>query len=223
MCGRYTNTRDLETLAQEFSLASIESDLKPSYNIAPTQRVPVLITKDDALSLVTMRWGLVPSWAKDAAIGNKMINARAETLAEKPSFRNLIGRKRCALVADGFYEWRSEGNAKTPYYIRLKSQEPFAFAGLYDIWQSPENETLTTCTLITTAANELMEPIHHRMPVIFSKSEVGAWLDAGETDKAQLLTLLRPYPSAAMEAYAVSRLVNAPQNNSPNCIRPQGG
>ncbi len=212
MCGRFTRTADVEKLAEEFGVEDIELSLKPSYNIAPTQNVAAII-QDDKKRLVTMRWGLIPSWAKDKSIGNKLINARAETVSEKPSFRTPFKRKRCLIVADGFYEWQKKGGEKQPFYIHLKSGKPFAFAGLFDVWESSE-ETITSCTIITTEANELMEPIHDRMPVMLSKKEADFWI-ANQHEPKALLELLKPYPSKLMEVYAVSKAVNSPANNSP--------
>jgi putative SOS response-associated peptidase YedK len=217
MCGRFTRTVDVEKIAQEFGVEEIELSLKPSYNIAPTQQVAAII-QDDKKRLVTMRWGLIPSWAKDESIGNKLINARAETVSEKPSFRTPFKRKRCLVIADGFFEWQKQGGEKQPFYIHLKSDKPFAFAGLFDVWDSPD-ETITSCAIITTEANELMEPIHDRMPVILSRKDADFWI-ATQDEPKDLLELLKPYPSKLMEAYAVSKLVNAPRNNTPDCVKP---
>ena len=167
-----------------------------------------------------MRWGLVPSWAKDLSIGNKMINARADTLTEKASFKRLIGKRRCLIVADGFYEWRAEGGEKIPYYIQLKSKKLFGFAGLYDHWQSPEAGELTTCTIITTDANEFMQKIHSRMPVILTDEERDGWLDPSIKDQSYFLEMLKPYDGEGIKAHAVSKLVNSPHNNSPKLILP---
>ncbi len=221
MCGRFTNTTSIDTLAGEFDIAEIRFDSKPSYNVAPMQQIAVLVEEQTRL-LAPMRWGLVPSWAKDASMGSKMINARAETLTEKPSFRTLIKRHRCAVLADGFYEWRKIGSEKIPYYFRLHKHKPFAFAGLFDHWQSPEQaEPLTTCTIITTTANELVQPVHERMPVILSKAALNDWLQS-DAPKEALLDLLKPYPAAAMEAYAVSKRVNSPNYNAADLIKPAG-
>jgi putative SOS response-associated peptidase YedK len=193
----------------------------PHYNIAPSQSVAVVANNGQS-KVELFRWGLIPSWAKDAAIGNRMINARAESLAEKPSFRAAYKRRRCLILADGFYEWRQElgGKVKTPMYIRLKSSQPFAFAGLWETWQPPDAEPVLSCTIITTAPNALMEKIHNRMPVILKAEAHAQWLDPAEQTPDKLDKLLKPYPASQMVAYPVSRLVNDPKNDKPECIVP---
>lgn len=219
MCGRFTRAISAAGVAEAFGVDEISSDLKASYNIAPTQSVAVIIS-DGKKRLIEVRWGLVPSWAKDPAVGNKMINARAETITEKASFRNAFKKRRCLVVADGFYEWQKIGDGKRPVYIRLKSGKPFGMAGLYEVWQSPEGEELMTCAIITTEANELMRPIHERMPVIIAKDNEDLWLDPQVQDTPVLRELLHPYPAAEMEAYPVSKRVNSPAANAPDCIKP---
>jgi putative SOS response-associated peptidase YedK len=167
-----------------------------------------------------LRWGLIPSWAKDAAIGNRMINARAETVAEKPSFRRALQQRRCLILADGFYEWRQEGKKKTPLFITLASREPFAFAGLWETWRPPDGEAIHSCTIITTTPNALMESIHNRMPVILAREAETTWLDRTITEPEKLLPLLVPYPETLMDAYEVALTVNSPRNDSPACIAP---
>ncbi len=218
MCGRFTRSQSIPAIAEEFGVEEVSCDLGPSYNIAPTQKVAVVIT-DGVKQLVPVRWGLVPSWAKDLSVGNRMINARAETITEKASYRNAFKKRRCLVVADGFYEWQGQGVAKRPVYIRLKSGKPFGFAGLYEVWKSPEGEEVKTCAIITTDANELMKPIHDRMPVIIPSELQDEWLDPKTADPSHLLGLLKPSPSEGMEAYPVSKLVNSPRNNSPECIK----
>lgn len=220
MCGRFVLFSDLKHIQLAFDLADVKAKIKPSYNIAPTHQVATVVQRADEKSLELMRWGLIPSWAKDEAIGAKMINARAETVAEKPSFKRALVKRRCLVIADGFYEWRKEGTRKTPMFIRLKSGELLGFAGLYETWQPPKGEAITSCTIITTAANELMQSIHERMPVILSKTAQSAWLDPANQDTKKLVALLKPYPSNQMQAYAVSSLVNSPRNNSAECIKP---
>jgi putative SOS response-associated peptidase YedK len=217
MCGRFTQTQSVPKIAQEFGVEQVSCELEPSYNIAPTQKVAVVIT-DGVKQLVPVRWGLVPSWAKDISIGSKMINARAETITEKASYRRAFKKRRCLVVADGFYEWQEVGGTKRPVYIRLKSGKPFGFAGLYEVWKSPEGEEVTTCTIITTEANDLMRPIHERMPVIIPKRDEDKWLNPNTEDQGHLLKLLRPYPAEEMEAYPVSKRVNSPKNNTAACI-----
>jgi len=218
MCGRFTRTAEIPEIAAEFGVREVASDIGPSYNIAPTQEVAVVINEGEK-QLVQVRWGLVPEWADDPKIGNRLINARAETLAEKPSFRNAFRKRRCLVVADGFYEWKRSGEIKKPVYIKLKSGRPFGFAGLYETWTSPDGEEVTTCTIITTEPNELMKPIHNRMPVIVPKDKEDIWLHPDSYEE-ELTELLKPYPADLMEAYEVSRMVNSPSNNSPECLNP---
>lgn len=219
MPGRFVRKSTIEVIAQEFEVKKVTSDLNPSYNIAPGDNIAAIIN-DGTNRLIQFRWGLIPSWAKDSSIGNKMINARAETLNEKPSFRTAFKKRRCLIVADGFYEWRKEGKGKTPLYFHLKSNRPFGLAGLYDIWTSPEGKQISTCTIITTEPNELMKPIHNQMAVIISKAQEALWLDPVIQDERLLLSVLKPYDSREMEAYDVSQIVNSPRNNSPECIKP---
>ena len=167
-----------------------------------------------------MRWGLIPSWAKDPSIGNRMINARGETVAEKPSFRNALQRRRCLVLADGFYEWQKVGKAKRPMRIVLKSREPFAFAGLWESWRNPDGEAVRSCTIVTTQANEALRPIHERMPVILPREMEEFWLDGDVTDPAALTDVLLSYPDESVEAYEVSSLVNKATNNGPDLIVP---
>ena len=197
MCGRFTLAIDPETLQSRFIISS-ETFLEhlPRYNIAPQQLVPVIIQRDGGRTPELMRWGLIPFWAKDASIGNKLINARAETLAEKPSFKRSFKRRRCLIPADGFYEWRKGGGGKkTPVRIMLKSEAPFAFAGLWDAWQPPEGDKISSFTIITTEPNELIKPIHHRMPVILRAEDEDAWLNPEMQDTNQLAAFLKSYPS----------------------------
>ncbi|HBX68987.1 MAG TPA: hypothetical protein DEH25_06305 [Chloroflexi bacterium] len=222
MCGRFTLTVDPADLQEAFPwVAFPQQSFQPRYNIAPSQPVAVIAnTGDNKLDFFT--WGLVPFWAKDPSIGSRMINARAETLAEKPSFKNAFKRRRCLILADGFYEWQQipGEKAKTPMYIHLKDGKAFAFAGLWEEWNSPDGSQILSAAIITTSPNELMAPIHNRMPVILPESAYGMWLTPGETDTQKLSPLLRPYPAQALEAYAVSRMVNSPQNDQSECINP---
>src|SRR5215216_4713323 len=171
MCGRYTLRTPVDTLAEAFEIEEYPSSITPSYNIAPTQEVAAVVEEDEKRKLEMLRWGLIPSWAKDPAIGNKMINARAETVAEKPSFRSAFKVRRCLILADGFYEWQKTDNGKQPYYIKMQDGSPFAFAGLWEIWQN--GEEIRSATIITTDANDLMNEIHHRMPVILPPEDYG--------------------------------------------------
>lgn len=216
MCGRFTLTTDINTIARVFQVApSLQTG--PRYNIAPTQNV-VTVMQNGERHLDLLRWGLIPSWAKEESIGSRMINARAETLAEKPSFKRLLRSKRCLIVADGFYEWKQEHGGKTPMYITLKDKEPFAFAGLWDAWKSPDGEQIRTCTIITTEPNQLVESIHNRMPAIIAPDMYEEWLDQELHDDPMLLSLLKPYSADAMAARPVSRLVNDPRRDSAELI-----
>ncbi len=219
MCGRFTLAVDREQLEERFSFQATALAVTPHYNIAPSQPVLAVIGAEERRGGF-LRWGLIPSWAKDPSIGDRMINARAETAAEKPSFRRALQKRRCLVLADGFYEWKKEGKSKTPMYIRLQSHQPFGFAGLWETWQSPDGAKIHSCTILTTEPNALMAPIHNRMPVILSRAGEAVWLDSSIEAPAQLLPLLVPYPPEAMEAYAVSTTVNSPRNDTPGCIEP---
>ncbi len=223
MCGRFTNQSDPAQLQMEFNLEEVPAEVQPSYNIAPTQEILTVVQRDGQNVLEGMRWGLIPSWAQDPQIGARMINARAESVAEKPSFKRPLKSQRCLIVADGFYEWRQTGSQKVPMFIRLKSKHPFGFAGLYDRWKSEEGTWITSCTILTTTANELMQPIHQRMPVILPKKDYKKWLDPSNQDLDDLVSLLKPFEANKMVAYQVSPLVNSPRNNSPECIEPAAG
>ena len=219
MCGRFTLTIDPAELQDAFGEFSFPPQFAPRFNIAPSQ--PVLaIPNDGSMKADFFVWGLVPSWAKDANIGNRLINARAETLAEKPAFRGSYKYKRCLVLADGFYEWKSEPGTKTktPYFIHLKSQQAFAFAGLWDEWSSPDGSQVKSCTIITTAPNQFMANIHNRMPVILSPEAYAQWLDPAVRTPDSLASLLQPYPAEEMTAHAVSTLVNNPRNDRPECV-----
>lgn len=214
MCGRYTVHANVKELVEAFKLKLIEAQAEPRYNIAPTQDIPVVVETERGRTLKSLRWGLVPHWAQDVAIGNKMINARAETLAEKPSFRTLLKSHRCVIPASGFYEWKAEDGKKTPYYIHRQDDEPFGFAGLWTQWKQKGNGALPlqTCTIITTAANEMMQAIHQRMPVILPPDACAEWLNPDNEESEGLTELLVPYAGADMEAYPVATTVNSPRN-----------
>jgi putative SOS response-associated peptidase YedK len=214
VCGRFTLTTPPELIAEHFGLDDVPP-LGPRYNIAPTQPVPVVRKTAQGRRLEMLRWGLVPSWAGDPSIGNRLINARAETVADKPSFRSAYRRRRCLVVADGFFEWKRVGVRKQPMYIRLRDQAPFAFAGLWESWHRDQPDAVESCTLITTGPNALLATIHDRMPVILHPDDYARWLDPGAGDPARLL---RPYPAAEMTAHPVSRRVNSPANDDPACV-----
>lgn len=219
MCGRFVMTSDLSVISEEFHVREITYNPTQSYNIAPGNTIAAIVN-DGVNRLVPFKWGLIPSWAKDQSIGNKLINARGETVGEKPSFRAAFGKRRCLIVANGFYEWQKTADGKIPFYVGLKSDRPFGFAGLFETWMSPEGKELSTCTIITTEANDLMKPIHDRMPVIVPKDQEILWLEPGTKDKNILRGILAPYPHDEMKTYEVSPLVNSPRNNSARCIHP---
>lgn len=200
MCGRFFLITDLAKIAEEFGAGKILTDFKPDRNVAPGQYIPVLINQNGQKVLTSLRWGLIPSWAKDASFGNKMINARAETIAAKPSFKNAFQKRRCLIPVDGFYEWQKTDKVKEPFSISLRSGKPFGLAGLYERWLSPEKKTIQTCTIITTEANELVKSIHDRMPVIIESKFYNFWMNPDNHDQAGLLALLKPYPAGEMTA-----------------------
>jgi putative SOS response-associated peptidase YedK len=222
MCGRFVIKTDLAHIQQVFDIDKVNTEVRPSYNVTPTQPVVTVVQRDGERWLEPMRWGLIPVWAKDESLGSRMINARAESVAEKNSFKRPLKSQRCLIVADGFYEWNKFGTRKTPLFIRLKSNEPFAFAGLYDVWRPKDRESIVSCAIITTTPNELMGRIHDRMPVILPKRAYADWLDPSHQDVQELTSLLKPYLARELEVYEVSRLVNSPKNNAPELIQPVG-
>jgi putative SOS response-associated peptidase YedK len=236
MCGRFTQKSERKIISLEFYIKDFLSDVLVNYNVAPSQDAGVII-HDDVYRYVRYRWGLVPFWSRDTKIGNRMINARAETVAEKPSFRNAFAKRRCLVPADGFYEWKRENGFKTPYYIYHATGKPMSFAGLWESWtpkaEKSEQHTesdlfsthvekpppLNTFTIITTEANEKLKGLHDRMPVVITPAKRDVWLSP-DTRPDQLEELLRPLPSEEIMFHEVSRMVNTPQNNSPECIEP---
>ena len=207
MCGRFSLLTYAESLAERFNVEEVIDKPEPTYNIAPMQMVNTVVQRETR-QLVKMKWGLVPFWANDYTIGNRMINARAETVATKPAFRVAFKKRRCLIIADGFYEWQKVGKVKKPIHIRLKSREPFAFAGLYEYWDKTKSgKTLLSCTIVTTTPNEIMKSIHHRMPVIIRPEFEERWLDPENQDVSDLLSMLEPYPPEKMEAFEVSTFV----------------
>ncbi|MGA9998107.1 MAG: SOS response-associated peptidase [Pyrinomonadaceae bacterium] len=220
MCGRFTLKAPKKVIAKQFGVR-IEDELVPHYNIAPTQTVAAirLAQGGEGMEFIRLDWGLIPSWAKDTTIASKLINARSETLSEKPSFREALKRRRCLIVADGFFEWDKKGKTKQPYYFQLKDGLPFAFAGLWERWAGHEEGGVETCTIITTTPNELLAQVHDRMPVILPPEVYSMWLDEEVRNGEMRKELLSPYPSSEMIAYPVSRQVNSPQNNSERLIR----
>lgn len=222
MCGRFSLLTDLHDIIRRFNIAQIgtKADYSLRYNIAPSQKVWTVVNDGRNNRLGQLRWGLIPFWAKEASIGNRLINARAETLAVKPSFKYAFRKRRCLILADSFYEWKQTPSGKKPMRIRLKTGEPFAFAGLWERWKAPDGEEVTTCTIVTTEANASLKLIHHRMPVILHKDEESMWLDRTIEDRRLLEGLLTPYPADAMDVYEVSAAVNSAQNDGPECIAP---
>ncbi len=218
MCGRYSLISDLTALQLRFDFDNLITDYAPRFNIAPTQNVLTVRWEDGHNVAEHMRWGLIPSWAKDMSIGNRAINARAETLADRPMFRTALRHRRCLILADGFYEWTGSGKARQPMRILMTTGEPFAFAGLWETWTNPEGVLINSCTIITTTPNDVMRPIHDRMPVILPREHEAAWLGHSIEDAADLSSLLIPYPPDAMETYPVSTLVNSPANDTPDVI-----
>ncbi len=222
MCGRYTIRVPARLVAEEFGLFEVP-EMAPRYNVAPTQPVPAVRAEgtDEKRALVMLRWGLVPSWADDLAIGNRMINARSETVGSRPAFRGAFKGRRCLVVADGFYEWKKVDGGKQPYYIRRKDQKPFGLAGLWERWDKG-SAPVESCTILTTQANALMSPLHDRMPVIIPHERYGEWLAAG-TKADALNGMLVPADPEGWEAYPVSKVVNSPANERASCIEPLAG
>ncbi|MGB7998758.1 MAG: SOS response-associated peptidase [Anaerobacillus sp.] len=220
MCGRFSLTIELDQLIERFQIEQTRiEDYIPRFNIAPSQQVPVVINADQMNRLGTLRWGLIPFWAKDPSISNKLINARSETAHEKASFKHALKKRRCLILSDGFYEWKRTKDRKIPMRIQVNHGEPFAMAGLWEKWKDGE-EVIYTCTILTTMANELMEEIHNRMPVILTKEMEDVWLNPDIDDLEQLKECMKSYPSEKMNTYEVSTLVNSPRNEEADCIVP---
>lgn len=223
MCGRFVQYSLFEALQQTFKIDSVSCDLTPNYNVAPTQEILAIIKHDTQKRLEKLHWGLVPFWAKDIKIGSKMINARAETVSEKPAFRNAFKKRRCLIIADGFYEWKGKKGHKQPYFITIPSGEPFAFAGLWETWQNKEDEeesVYRSCTIITTAASESVRDLHHRMPVILLPELHNKWLNPEIQDPRELEMILQDGLIRDIQYYPVSKDVNSVRNNDPACIEP---
>jgi putative SOS response-associated peptidase YedK len=221
MCGRFTLTTSVRDLAKLFQATPAASpEIQPHYNIPPS--VPILAVRqlpgDRQRQLVALRWGLIPSWATDASIGNRLINARAESAADKPSFRDAFHKRRCLVLADGFFEWKKQGGKRQPYLIRMSDGKPFAFAGLWERWQPPEDAPVETCTILTTNANDLVRPLHDRMPAILEPQGYDRWLNPEVHDPKTLTPLLHSFPAEQMTAYPVSSLVNSPRHDDPKCV-----
>ena len=218
MCGRYRLSRRKELIEEYFETAN-EVDWEPRYNIAPSQNV-VIIRQDRAKGerrSSLARWGLIPYWAKDAAVGQRTFNARTETVADKPAFKEAFTRYRCLIPADGFYEWERNGRARHPFHFGMADDSLFAFAGLWDRWRDPSGQIVETCTILTTTPNSLLADVHNRMPVILNRHHHERWLDPGFSDVKELVGILKPFDAARMKRYAVSTRVNSVENDDPEC------
>ena len=223
MCGRLVIDLSPEMITEIYGIIKkIDRELNPRYNVVPSQTIPIVREDvEGSRELTFVRWGLIPSWAKDISIGNSLINARSETAAEKPSFRSAFKRRRCVIPSGGFYEWqRQDGKRKQPWYFRMADGSPVSIAGLWEHWQGSDGQIIESCSILTTSANELMAPIHDRMPVILSHEDHATWLNPKLTDGAPLKALCRPCPADLLNAYPVSPMVNSPKNDSADCIEP---
>ena len=222
MCGRFTLHTPESKIREVFNLELTEPlGLEPRYNIAPSQNIPIIRGTETSCKMVMARWGLIPSWSKEPKTKYYTINARIESVAEKPTYRTPFKRKRCLIPADGFYEWKQTAENKVPHHIRMKDGKVFAFAGLWDHWEG-EGQTMDSCTIIVMPSNEVMEPIHERMPVIIAPAHYDWWLDPRVTDKQEIMQHLTSAPSSQLTAYPVSTWVNSPNHNDERCIQPTG-
>ncbi|MGD8275136.1 MAG: SOS response-associated peptidase [Thiohalocapsa sp.] len=223
MCGRFVQHSDPEIYARQFDLNTV-CESAPRYNVAPTQSVLAIRERDQGKrELVPLRWGLVPFWSKGPDSRYSMINARAETVGAKPAYRDAFKRRRCLIPAEGFYEWRTDEGAKTPFLIQRADRRPFAMAGLWERWRQEDGELLESCTIIVTDANSLVRDIHDRMPVILNEGDIGAWLDPENDDAEELLAMLKPADPAALAMHEVSRQVNSPRNDGPELLEAVDG
>ena len=219
MCGRFSLNTPPQRIKERFGLDQMP-ELFARYNIAPSQMVPAVRTSGSSRELVMLHWGLLPSWAKDEKIAYSMINARAETVATKPAFRSAFRQRRCLIPASGFYEWKQEGRIKQPYHFRMRDGDVFAFAGLWEHWEGAGGKVIESCSIIVTDANELLRPVHDRMPVILDPDDYTTWLDPHRNDDDSLIPLLKSYPAELMETYPVSRRVSKPAYDDPECAAP---
>ncbi len=217
MCGRYTLGRSTKDILLRYAIQQSLFEFSPRYNIAPSQLVPVVMSANGSRTLDILKWGLIPFWVKDLSKAKPLINARAESLSEKPSFKQALARRRCIIPADGFYEWKGQSKTRIPMYIKSSGDELFSFAGLWEQWTSAAGEVLRTCTIITVAPNQLMADIHHRMPAILDQRSEELWLTEAEGDVAKLSALLRPYPDHLMHAHEVSARVNSTAIDDEDC------
>lgn len=218
MCGRYA-LAFIQGFRTRFEVIDIQAKLEPRFNIAPSEMAPIVI-REGTIKAVAMRWGLVPSWAKDMRIGNRLINARGETVDKRPAFRTALNRRRCLVPATGFYEWKKLDGARIPYYFHLKDNSMFAFAGLYEHWKAPDGRIVQSYTIVTTRPNSAASEIHNRMPVILRHEDESTWIAEGPVDSEELKSALQPYPSEGMELHRVSTDVNNPHNDSEDLTKP---
>jgi putative SOS response-associated peptidase YedK len=217
MCGRFAQRSNPKRLAKEFKVAEVP-DVEARYNIAPTQEILGVVESADGREMKFFKWGLIPSWAKDTSMGARLINARSETVAEKPAFGQAFKERRCIIPADGFYEWQRTNGKKQPFFFQMKDESPFGFAGLWERWQGVGQQVIESCTILTTEANEILRPVHDRMPVILSPDDYELWLDEDLRKRELLKDLLRPYPAEEMLSYPVSTAINSPQNQGATLI-----
>jgi putative SOS response-associated peptidase YedK len=220
MCGRFIQKSERRIIAEEFYVQEFTEPLIVSYNVAPGQTAGVILGGPAGNRYAGHRWGLVPSWAKDPAIGNRMINARSETIGEKPSYKSAFGKRRCLVPVDGFYEWKKDGKLKVPFFIHERTGRPLSLAGLWESWNDPEGKLLLTFTILTTEANDRLKELHDRMPVIVYPEARKRWLDPAIEDTRSLFDLLKPADDGLLDFYEVSRFVNSPMNNTPECVEP---
>lgn len=221
MCGRFVQILDNENLKELFNLKNSPDNIAANYNLAPSQDLLSIMVIDNKKQLIPLKWGLIPSWAKDANIGYTMINARLETVADKPAFKHAFKKNRILILANGFYEWVQEASTKKPYFIHYKNKELVAFAGLAEFWVDPDSQQIVkSCTIITTQSNEFMQKYHQRMPVVVDKTVYDDWLNNEITDKEKLLALLSIYDYSEMSGYPVGLEVNSPKNNNPDLLKP---
>jgi putative SOS response-associated peptidase YedK len=217
MCGRFAQRSDPKRLAKEFKVAEVP-EVEARYNIAPTQEILAVRELADGREAAFFKWGLVPSWAKDISMGARLINARSETVEAKPSFREAFKQRRCLIPADGFYEWQRTGGRKQPFFFRMRDERPFCFAGLWERWEGEGGQTINSCTILTTEANEVLRPVHDRMPVILHPDEYEVWLDTDVRKLNLIKEMLRPYPAEEMTSYPVSTAINSPRHQGVELI-----
>lgn len=217
MCGRFAQRTDPKRVAKQFGVEDVP-ELEPRYNIAPTQEILGVRETEDGREIAFYKWGLIPSWAKDTSMGARLINARSETVREKPAFRQAFKQRRCIIPADGFYEWQRTEGRKQPFFFQMRDESPFGFAGLWEQWKGEEGQVINSCTILTTAANEVLRHVHDRMPVILHPDDYSLWLDHDLRKLEMVEDLLRPYPAREMASYPVSTLINSPRSQGERLI-----